>query len=129
MRAAADPTIPPEGASVPAGVEWDAIRTPRPMGLAALRRLSAPEGAVLVDPVGRALFFFVRPGTAQNWCLPLTVALGKGHLVELPPGGRDRPPGAYWLAASTCLVLTLARPLHLALRAVLTSMHSTEESS
>ena len=83
----------------------------------------------MVDPIGRALFFFVHPGTARDWCLPPTVAFGEGQLVPLPPGGRDRPPGAYWLSASTCLVLTLARPLHLALRAVVTSIHPTEESS
>lgn len=83
----------------------------------------------MVDPIGRALFFFVPPGTARDWSLPPSVALGEGYLVDLPPGGRDRPPGTYWLSASTRLVLTLARPLHLALGAVVTSIHPPEESA
>ncbi|MGW7001457.1 hypothetical protein ACWGCW_01170 [Streptomyces sp. NPDC054933] len=84
----------------PAGQQWDAIKVPRHIGLAALETLQGTAGPVIVDPADRALYFFVAPGTSLAWDVPDTRALGDATYVVVPPLGRRMPPGPYWLNPS-----------------------------
>jgi hypothetical protein len=104
----------------PAGIEWDAIKVPRFVGLPALKGLK--PGSVLVDPAPSepALYFFVAPGTAANWRAPQSTALGATTSVVLPPRSWQAPPGPYWLippAADQAIRLTARDALHKALAA------------
>ncbi|MCX4974201.1 hypothetical protein [Streptomyces sp. NBC_00620] len=81
---------------VAAGAEWDAIKVSQTFALQALQRLAEP-GAVLVDPGGAVIYFFVAPGSTAGWEVPQTTALSETAYVVLPPDGRENPPGPYWL--------------------------------
>ncbi|MEU6260199.1 hypothetical protein ACFUEN_29665 [Streptomyces griseorubiginosus] len=82
----------------PAGVEWDAVKMGRHLGVRAIERI-AEVGAVAVDPHRRepVLYFLVPKGSAARWDVPNTTALGTNAYVVLPPTHRDAPPGPYWL--------------------------------
>lgn len=79
-----------------AGLEWDAVKIPRFVGLQVLHALPKP-GAVMVEPTDRALYFLVPPGSTANWTCPQSSPLGESTFVILPPHSKQSPPGPYWL--------------------------------
>lgn len=81
-----------------AGLDWDAIRVPRSVGVAAMVILSARCGAVVEDPLAPAgaLYFFTPAGTAAKWTTENTRALGAGSSVTIPPERRTEGPGPHW---------------------------------
>jgi hypothetical protein len=76
--------------------EWDVIRVPRQLGLAAMSILGTRAGAVVEDPVQGALYFFVPLGTAADWDAENTRAMPGGARVPLPPERRTTGPGPHW---------------------------------
>ena len=102
---------------VPAGVEWDAVKVGHQLGERVIERL-AQLGAVAVDPAHREplLYFFVPVGTAADWDVSQTTALGSDAYVVLPPDDRQAPPGPYWLV-TRLHGLTQAEDLRQALEA------------
>ncbi|WP_432104454.1 hypothetical protein [Streptomyces sp. bgisy091] len=87
-----------EGAMAPAGVDWDAIRVPRFVGLQVIELLGPQVGPVIVNPAARTMYFLVPPGTTAAWTtLAPTTVLGKGSHVFLPARHQQKPPGPYWL--------------------------------
>ncbi|MEV0170552.1 hypothetical protein AB0I00_05420 [Streptomyces sp. NPDC050803] len=79
-----------------AGQDWDAIRVPRSVGLAAMAILGARCGAVVEDPLSTAVYYFVPAGTAPGWDVENTRALGTGATVTIPPARRTEGPGPHW---------------------------------
>ncbi|MEU0671378.1 hypothetical protein ABZ330_00500 [Streptomyces sp. NPDC006172] len=79
-----------------AGQEWDAIRVPRSVGLAALGILGQRSGAVVEDSISSAVYFFTPVGTAARWDAENTRALGEGSTVTIPPARRTEGPGVHW---------------------------------
>ncbi|MGY4960355.1 hypothetical protein [Streptomyces sp. 900105245] len=89
----------PMGATLQdAGGDWDAIRVPRSVGLAAMAILGTRCGAVLEDPHSSAgvVYFFAPVGTAAGWDVENTRALGDGAAVVIPPERRTEGPGPHW---------------------------------
>lgn len=87
-----------EGAMTPAGVDWDAIRVPRFLGLQVIERLGPQVGPVIVHPGARTMYFLVPRGTTGAWTAMTPAAvLGDGCYVFLPARYKQRPPGPYWL--------------------------------
>jgi hypothetical protein len=84
-----------------AGVDWDAIRVPRTLGMDVLRILGVRSGAVIEDPCGSALYWFVSKGTATAWDVPETRPLGVTHHLVVPSRHRVRKPGPHWLICPT----------------------------
>lgn len=80
----------------PAGEDWDAIRVPRSVGLAAMAILGTRCGAVVEDPLSTAVYFFTPVGTASEWEVENTRALGDDSTVTIPPARRVEGPGVYW---------------------------------
>lgn len=76
--------------------EWDVIRVPRQLGLAAMSILGTRAGAVVEDPMPGALYFFVPVGTADGWDAENTRALPLGEQVPIPPLRRTSGPGPHW---------------------------------
>ncbi|WP_370665390.1 hypothetical protein [Streptomyces sp. IBSBF 2507] len=76
--------------------EWDVIRVPRQLGLAAMSILGARAGAVVEDPMPGALYFFVPVGTAEGWEAENTRAIVGGERVPIPPVRRTSGPGPHW---------------------------------
>ncbi|MBT2415815.1 hypothetical protein J7I94_35725 [Streptomyces sp. ISL-12] len=76
--------------------QWDAVRVPRQLGLAALGILGARAGAVVDDPSRASLIFFVPAGTAAAWDVENTEALADAVSVPLPPIRRTAGPGPHW---------------------------------
>ncbi|MFJ3674005.1 hypothetical protein ACIPSE_46980 [Streptomyces sp. NPDC090106] len=83
---------------VPVGVEWDAVKVQRHLGIRAIELIDDP-GAVAVDPTRPepVLYFFVPAGSAALWDVPETQALGTNSHMVLPQEYRHAPPGPYWL--------------------------------
>ncbi|MGW4300938.1 hypothetical protein ACWEHT_14365 [Streptomyces sp. NPDC004646] len=81
-----------------AGHDWDAIRVPRDVGLAALAILGSRCGAVLEDPLSTAgvLYFFMPVGSAETWNVENTRALSTNSSVAIPPIRRTAGPGPRW---------------------------------
>lgn len=79
-----------------AGEDWDAIRVPRAVGLAAMTILGTRCGAVVEDPLSTAVYFFTPVGTADAWEVENTRGLGYGHSVTIPPARRTQGPGPHW---------------------------------
>ncbi|MEU5596712.1 hypothetical protein [Streptomyces sp. NPDC020298] len=81
-----------------AGQDWDAIRVPRSVGLSAVAILGTRCGAVIEDPLSAAgaVYFFTPVGTATDWDVENTRALGLGATVTIPPGRRTQGPGPHW---------------------------------
>ncbi|MGW0996416.1 hypothetical protein [Streptomyces sp. NPDC002520] len=81
-----------------AGNEWDAIRVPRSVGLAAMALLGTRCGAVVEDPITAAgvVYFFTPAGTSAVWNVENTRALGAGATVTIPPPRRTEGPGPHW---------------------------------
>jgi hypothetical protein len=53
-------------------------------------------GAVLDDPHGQSVYYFVPCGTAGSWDVQGTRALGVGASVTVPPPRRVTGPGPHW---------------------------------
>ncbi|MEU6219308.1 hypothetical protein ABZ845_17595 [Streptomyces sp. NPDC047022] len=77
-----------------AGEDWDAVRVPRQHGVAAIGILGARCGAVLDYP--QPLYFFVARGTATDWNVHGTTAVGTGTTLTIPPARYTSGPGPYW---------------------------------
>ncbi|TGN75446.1 hypothetical protein E5083_17270 [Streptomyces bauhiniae] len=89
----------PAGAKlVKSGLDWDAIRVPRSVGLSALAILGPRCAAAIEDPLTSSgvLYFFTLAGTSGTWAVENTVALPIGTAVTIPPTRRTEGPGAYW---------------------------------
>ncbi|MBB4893583.1 hypothetical protein FHS39_002614 [Streptomyces olivoverticillatus] len=85
----------------PVGIQWDAIRTDRYTGLAALaamQKLGDSAGNVIVDPAARRIYLLVPVGTADTWRHADTQPLGAGSYLTLPSQSHTAPPGPYWLS-------------------------------
>ncbi|TGZ14765.1 hypothetical protein DV517_62480 [Streptomyces sp. S816] len=81
-----------------AGHDWDAIRVPRSVGLAALAILGTRCNAAIEDGLTGAgcVYYFVPTGTAGTWDVENTVALGLGSALVIPPARRTEGPGPHW---------------------------------
>lgn len=79
-----------------AGQDWDAIRVPRTIGASAVAILGSRCGAVVDDPLTATLYFFTPVGTAAQWRVPGTRALGDGAAVTIPPARRTEGVGPHW---------------------------------
>lgn len=79
-----------------AGEDWDAIRVPRSVGLAAMEILGTRCGAVVEDSNAAAVYFFTPVGTESAWEVENTRALGYGSTVTIPPARRTQGPGPHW---------------------------------
>ncbi|MFE9476754.1 hypothetical protein [Streptomyces griseofuscus] len=81
-----------------AGHDWDAIRVPRSVGLAALAILGTRCNAAIEDPLTAAgcVYYFVPAGTADTWDVENTTALGHGSALVIPPARRTEGPGPHW---------------------------------
>lgn len=78
-----------------AGQDWDAIRVPRNVGLAAMAILGTRCGAVL-DDSRTSVYYFVPVGTATAWEADNTRPLGTGSTLTIPPARRTEGPGPHW---------------------------------
>lgn len=79
-----------------AGQIWDAIRVPRQFGIAAMAILGTRCGAVLDYPTNEVVYFFVTCGTAANWAVDDTQAIGQGGTLTIPPARRTSGAGPHW---------------------------------
>lgn len=76
--------------------EWDVVRVPRQLGLAAVTILGTRAGAVVEDPARTAVYFFLPLGAAATWDVENTCPLSGGETVPLPPDRRTDGPGPHW---------------------------------
>ncbi|MGA4840989.1 hypothetical protein [Streptomyces sp. G45] len=91
---------------VEAGVHFDAVRTPRTLGLRTMDTLGDACGAVICDPWTRIHYFLVPPQSTEGWALPQTVPCGMATYIVVPPLGASEP-ALHWAAEpSTPRVLT-----------------------
>ncbi|WP_405947490.1 hypothetical protein OG588_13555 [Streptomyces prunicolor] len=81
-----------------AGLDWDVIRVQRQLGIAAMAVLGARCGAVLEYPPKEVVYYFVASGTAAEWAVEGTQAIGKGGTLTIPPVRRAKGPGPHWRA-------------------------------
>lgn len=81
-----------------AGQDWDAIRVPRSVGLSAMAILGTRCGAVVEDPLTSSgvVYFFTPVGTADDWDVENTRALGYEATIMIPPSRRTEGPGPHW---------------------------------
>lgn len=77
-----------------AGVDWDAIRVPRVLGLTALDILGPRSGAVIDD--GHALYWFLPLGAVDGWEVESTWPISAGSSLTVPPARRTQGPGPCW---------------------------------
>ena len=96
------PWTPPNTESVrslPAGLWWDAVRTPRALGEHALRLLGDATGAVIDDPLDKRLCWLIQPGAADQWDLGWLAGVelyGETTFVYVPPADRTSGHGVHW---------------------------------
>ena len=113
-----------------AGLDWDVIRVPRQLGIAAMAVLGADCGAVLEYPPKDVVYYFVACGTAAGWSVEGTHPIGKGGTLAIPPTRCTQPPGPHW---RICPVesdwVTDAHALRAALEACLRSESGWERSA
>ncbi|MDT3397607.1 hypothetical protein RKE29_13255 [Streptomyces sp. B1866] len=86
----------------PAGVWWDALRVPTPIGERALGILRERTGAVVEDPGGSLLYWFVRKGVTGRWDqgrLREVRLLGQDSFLVVPPLHRRGGSAPYWRVA------------------------------
>ncbi|WP_037572378.1 hypothetical protein [Phaeacidiphilus oryzae] len=92
-------------ATLPAGVRWDVLIVPGPLGRTTLDvLLDSPRtrpGPVLADHGGRRVGFFVPTGTAARWVGKNTRCVGPGTWIVVPHPTRSLPRSATptWLVA------------------------------
>jgi hypothetical protein len=81
------PWLPPEGTiwHVEAGTHFDAVRTGRTLGAAALARLGGASGAVICDPWSRIYYFLTEPSSTTGWEVRETTVFGAATYVVVPP--------------------------------------------
>ncbi|GHD71265.1 hypothetical protein GCM10010317_079770 [Streptomyces mirabilis] len=81
------PWLPPEGTlwHVQAGTHFDAVRTGRTLGAAALALLGDASGAVICDPWSRIYYFLTEPSSTTGWDVRETTACGAATYVVVPP--------------------------------------------
>lgn len=95
-----DDTRPPKRTAgcelLPAGRDWDAVRVPRSVGLAAVTILGVRSGAVIEDPREPCLYWFIAAGSAGEWAVDNTQLLQAGAFLSVPPARRTDGPGPYW---------------------------------
>ncbi|MCX4588136.1 hypothetical protein [Streptomyces sp. NBC_01481] len=84
-----------------AGVDWDAVRAPRSIGIRALAILGNHSGAVIEDPCEPAVYWFVREGSTTGWEVPETRPLGVTQYLVVPPAHRVKGPGPHWRISPT----------------------------
>jgi hypothetical protein len=53
-------------------------------------------GAVVEDPLSAAVYYFAPVGSAAEWQVENTRALGAGSAVTIPPARRTQGPGPHW---------------------------------
>jgi hypothetical protein len=61
-----------------------------------MRILGQRCGAVVEDTAGAVLYFFTPVGTAAEWDVENTCALGRGTTITIPPARRTEGPGPHW---------------------------------
>lgn len=79
-----------------AGQAWDVIRVPHQLGVAAMAILGRRCGAVLAYPPKDVLYYFVARGTAAEWEVDGTQAIGKGGTLTIPPSRCTAGGGPHW---------------------------------
>ncbi|MFI6764964.1 hypothetical protein [Streptomyces sp. NPDC050355] len=79
-----------------AGIDWDAVRVPRSIGIRALAILGTRSGAVIEDPYEPAVYWFVREGATTGWDVPETRPLSVTQHLVVPPPHRIEGPGPHW---------------------------------
>lgn len=117
-RPPAAPGVTPLGDCelVAAGKEWDAIRVPEQVGVRALEILGGRSGAVIEDPRGRVFYWFVPTGTAAEWSVAGTRALGDHCHVSVPPDRKVAGYGPRWrITPGDGRMLTRSAPLRAAI--------------
>jgi hypothetical protein len=103
-----------------AGQDWDAIRVPQPLGVAAMTILGGRCGAVVEDPHAKVVYYFVPVGAAAQWEVEHTRAISDGGTVAIPPVRCTNGPGPHWrICPGDGGWLTDARALRAALEACL----------
>lgn len=113
-----------------AGADWDAVRVPRQLGLAAMAILGPRCGAVLEYPHKEVVYYFVRCGTAAGWAIEGTQTLGNGSTLTIPPARRTEAPGPHWrVCPGDSDWLTDARALQAALEDCLLSVSGSERTA
>ncbi|MET7781500.1 hypothetical protein ABZU94_07210 [Streptomyces mirabilis] len=86
----------------PAGKWWDAVRVPRDIGLEALGRLGSGTGAVIEDPGGGLLYWFVPAGEASAWQMTEGARIiVLGDTAHVPVPGPQRTSGPHWRVPPT----------------------------
>jgi hypothetical protein len=79
-----------EHAIPPLGRDWDVIQ------IDGAYPPDTIDGPIIADPVRRALYILVPPGTAQLWDVPGSDALSDGVWLAIPSPARTDPPGLHW---------------------------------
>ncbi|CAM5680729.1 hypothetical protein SRIMHP_26330 [Streptomyces rimosus subsp. rimosus] len=77
------------------GASWDAVRVPHSIGGPAIGILGTRCGAVIDDPQC-ALYWFIAPGSVDQWDVPGTRLLSTGAVLAVPPARRTAGPGVHW---------------------------------
>ncbi|WP_052229731.1 hypothetical protein [Streptomyces sp. CT34] len=78
------------------GIDWDAIRVPRSIGVRCLDVLGGRSAAVVEDPRESALYWFIAPGASAGWDVAHTRPLGTTQYLVVPPLHRAAGPGLHW---------------------------------
>lgn len=129
------PWAPPSGPDSVlhrAGVAWDAARAPAHFGDRAFARLGDGQGAVIRDPYRRHLYWLLPAGTTERtWTLLDGVdVFGPACWIEVPPAGRTRGLGPYWVRPpAPGRMLTPPDALHDALTAAVRSVFGPRGTS
>lgn len=79
-----------------AGVDWDAVRIPRSVGVGCLAILGDHSAAVVEDPRESALYWFIGLGESAGWDVARTRPLGVRQYLVVPPLHRVHGPGLHW---------------------------------
>ncbi|ARF59845.1 hypothetical protein B1H19_32960 [Streptomyces gilvosporeus] len=79
-----------------AGIDWDAVRVPRSIGVCCLDILGGRSAAVVEDPRESALYWFIATGASAGWDVAQTRPLGMTQYLVVPPLHRVAGPGLHW---------------------------------
>ncbi|MFF5716307.1 hypothetical protein [Streptomyces buecherae] len=123
--------VPPseEGVTLlPAGCQWDAVRTSAATADAAFQILDGTENcAAIIDPRTSRTYWLLPPGETAGFAhwerlgryVTLLAAGGGTHYIGVPPSHRRTGPGLHWRITGEWSGRYLAQPYYLG--AVLTS--------